>query len=216
MLRKWRLIGVAIVIIGALLGVALIAWNSTHSRTWHENKQYGQWYVVYNGYGTVSGTEEEVVLEPHPAAHQDTTHAALVRTAEVFPEDVEFEVTVHTETQVRDGEPNPWEVGWVLWNYENDQRFYAVALKPNGWEISKQDPDYRGAQRFLLSGSNVTFPLNEDHRVKVHHSGDSFKVWADGHFLGEFTDEEQPYKGGSVALYTEDARVRFSDFEVLR
>ena len=62
-------------------------------------------------------------------------------------------------------EPNPWEVGWLLWCFSPDPthpydpsptsnsnfRFYALTLKPNGWEVSKQDPSYKGGQRFLKS-----------------------------------------------------------------
>ena len=61
--------------------------------------------------------------------------------------------------------PNPWEVGWLLWCFSPDPthpydpsptsnsnfRFYALTLKPNGWEVSKQDPAYPGGQRFLKS-----------------------------------------------------------------
>lgn len=64
-------------------------------------------------------------------------------------------------------EPNPWEVGWLLWCFSPDPthpydpsptsnsnfRFYAVVLKPNGWEVSKQDPAYPGGQRFLKSNN---------------------------------------------------------------
>ena len=64
-----------------------------------------------------------------------------------------------------DSKPNPWEVGWLLWCFSPDPthpydpsptsnsnfRFYALCLKPNGWEVSKQDPSYQGGQRFLKS-----------------------------------------------------------------
>lgn len=64
-----------------------------------------------------------------------------------------------------DSKPNPWEVGWLLWCFSPDPthpydpsptsnsnfRFYALTLKPNGWEVSKQDPSYKGGQRFLKS-----------------------------------------------------------------
>lgn len=72
-------------------------------------------------------------------------------------------------------EPNPWEVGWLLWCFSPDPthpydpsptsnsnfRFYALCLKPNGWEVSKQDPSYKGGQRFLKSNTDTdprTFP----------------------------------------------------------
>ena len=66
-----------------------------------------------------------------------------------------------------DSKPNPWEVGWLLWCFSPDPthpydpsptsnsnfRFYALCLKPNGWEVSKQDPSYKGGQRFLKSNA---------------------------------------------------------------
>ena len=66
-------------------------------------------------------------------------------------------------------EPNPWEVGWLLWCFSPDPthpydpsptsnsnfRFYALCLKPNGWEVSKQDPSYKGGQRFLKSNADT-------------------------------------------------------------
>ena len=66
-----------------------------------------------------------------------------------------------------DSKPNPWEVGWLLWCFSPDPthpydpnptsnsnfRFYALCLKPNGWEVSKQDPSYKGGQRFLKSNT---------------------------------------------------------------
>ena len=68
-----------------------------------------------------------------------------------------------------DSKPNPWEVGWLLWCFSPDPthpydpsptsnsnfRFYALCLKPNGWEVSKQDPSYKGGQRFLKSNTDV-------------------------------------------------------------
>lgn len=66
-----------------------------------------------------------------------------------------------------DSKPNPWEVGWLLWCFSPDPthpydpsptsnsnfRFYALCLKANGWEVSKQDPSYKGGQRFLKSNA---------------------------------------------------------------
>lgn len=88
-----------------------------------------------------------------------------------------FSANMVTEAQLRspdntpptpqnpESKPNPWEVGWLLWCFSPDPthpydpsptsnsnfRFYALCLKPNGWEVSKQDPSYKGGQRFLKS-----------------------------------------------------------------
>ena len=78
-------------------------------------------------------------------------------------------------------EPNPWEVGWLLWCFSPDPthpydpsptsnsnfRFYAVVLKPNGWEVSKQDPSYKGGQRFLKSNAQ-----DDPRRFPPHNTGD--------------------------------------------
>lgn len=84
-----------------------------------------------------------------------------------------------------ESKPNPWEVGWLLWCFSPDPthpydpsptsnsnfRFYALVLKPNGWEVSKQDPSYKGGQRFLKSNTDTDprkFPphnINPDGRM---------------------------------------------------
>ena len=168
---------------------------------------------MYTGYGDVTISDDEVVLEPRSADSPDDTHGALVHTTRSC-QDADFEVTLRTESQVREHSPNVWEVGWVLWNLSDDEHFYAVALKPNGWEISKQDPAYPGNQRFIASGSDRVFPLGEDYRVRVSHDWPEMTVSVDGEELGTVVDEESPYRGGAIGLYTEDARVRFANFEL--
>lgn len=92
-----------------------------------------------------------------------------------------FSANIVTTAQLRNGDntpptpqnpdskPNPWEVGWLLWCFSPDPthpydpsptsnsnfRFYALCLKPNGWEVSKQDPGYEGGQRFLKSNADA-------------------------------------------------------------
>lgn len=180
---------------------------------WQEGETYGQWHLAFDGHGKVTGDDSTVTMYPKAAQYESVTHACLVHTERKFGDKVDFEITVETEKQIREGEPNPWEVGWVLWSYENNNRFYALALKPNGWELSKQDSAYPGAQRFLASGDEPTFPLNQEHKVHVIHEGNTMRFFANGQQLGEFTDHERPYIGGSIGLYTEDARVTFTDLK---
>lgn len=202
-----------------LLALALGAATSSGCVTaqfgaWDEGKRYGQWRLAYHGYGEVTGDDHEVVMYPRSAESADVTHACLVLTHAEFEGDLDFAVTVRTEEQVRAGNPNPWEVGWVLWNYQNDEHFYALALKPNGWELSKQDPAYPGNQRFLASGDEPTFPIKKDHRARIIQTGNTIAVYADGALLGTYTDTEDPYLAGALGLYTEDAKVRFRDLQV--
>lgn len=185
--------------------------SSCEPGAWEEGQTYGRWHLLYDGYGEVTGTDDEVLMYPRSAADPAQTHASLVVTEEQFAGDVDFEVTVHTEAHMREGEPNPWEVGWVLWNYHSDTSFYALVLKPNGWELSKQDPAYPGNQRFLDSGTTPTYPIGTDYRVRATQVDNTITVSADGVELTTFTDKESPYIGGAIGLYNEDALVRFSD-----
>jgi hypothetical protein len=138
----------------------------------------------------------------------DETHAALVRTRQVYG-DVDFTVELRTDAQLRlNSPPNPWEVGWVLWNYNDNTHFYYVILKPNGWELGKEDPAYPGAQRFLVTGEDA-FPIGRTYAVRVRQVGNQMTVWVDGVRLVTFTDTERPYTSGAVALYTEDATASF-------
>lgn len=205
-----------LLLVASGLTAVLVACNPSGSESgnWRQGERYGQWRLNYHGYGAVTGNDSEVVMYPKSADSHDVTHACLVTTDQRYAGDIDFEVTVHTETHVRNGEPNVWEVGWVLWNYQDDEHFYALALKPNGWELSKQDPDYRGNQRFLTSASEPKFPINQDYRARIVQKDDTITVYADDVLLGEFTDTETPYHQGAIGLYTEDAQVRFTDLEI--
>lgn len=198
-----------------LASAALTACGGTSSG-FEQGEAYGKWQLIYHGFGDVDITDEEVQMYPMSAQSLDDTHACLVVTSDDFDGDLDFSITVRTDEHVRLDDPNTWEVGWVLWNYQDDEHFYALALKPNGWELSKQDPDYRGNQRFLATGDQPVFPINQEYRARVVQEGNTITVYADGQKLGSFTDTETPYFHGSIGLYTEDARVTFSNLEFHR
>lgn len=192
--------------------LAALVTAAPPAASWDDGEERGRFRAVFDGYGSITGDDEQIVLEPQAATEPDVTHGGLVVTNDTY-ENVELEVEVQTQRQLREGEPNPWEAGWVLWNYTDNDHFYAVALKPNGWEISKQDPAYPGKQRFLASGSDPTFPVGTKHTVKVEHRGATMTVSIDGRVLDTVVDDEKPYRRGAVGFYTEDALVRFSNLE---
>lgn len=204
-------IGLAAIVFGALF--LMESKDDQVDTEWYENEEHDGWTVLYTGYGQVTSDGQRITLEPKSAADMNTTHGGLVHTTGTC-RDADFALTVNTAAQVRLGEPNVWEVGWVLWNFQSDTHFYAVALKPNGWEISKQDPDYPGNQRFLASGDSPRFPIGEDYRVAVTQDDNGMTVTVDGEELATVVDTENPYHEGSIGLYTEDARVHFSDFDL--
>ena len=205
-------------VLALVLGVTVYC----HAREATETSDCSQWEIIFDGYGEASCSEGLLRLKPTSADSQDKTHAGLATstTVEIEAGGVQtIHTTMTTVRQLReDGEPNAWEVAWLLWNYTDNNHFYALALKPNGWEVSKQDPAYPGGQRFLASGKTPTFPLGSKHTVTVTPIDDEagFLVSANGKDLAKVVDKERPYKKGRVALYTEDAAVTFSDIRTGR
>ena len=180
----------------------------------------GQWTPVFNGYGAISvagsGPQQAITLSPGRARTPAVTHAALVVSTGRY-RDFVASVQVHTERQLRQGaagKPHPWEVGWVLWHYTNSRHFYALTLEPTGWVLSKQDPAYRGGERFLASGTTPAFRVGVTHTVGIVQIGNLITVSADGHLLVQFTDTQRPGLSGAVGFYSEDSVTRFSHWQV--
>lgn len=204
--------------------------ENTPTNKWQPGEVYhGRWRVVYNGYGTVNGSLSRVYMNPAAPEALSQTHAALVTNEQVNEGDLDFVVTVKTLSQTRKNDPpNPWECAWVMWDWTAEDSFYAVALKPNGWEISKQDSTYDGNQRYIGSNTTPTFDVGVPYRIWVKRTaGETYVRWAvedasqpDGipatgwNYLWHFTDTERPLNKGKIAFYVEDAEVEFTGLVV--
>jgi 1,2-diacylglycerol 3-beta-glucosyltransferase len=186
--------------------VVTVSLLGTHGRT------PSPWRTVFTGQGQVTGTPGQVILlAPGRAAAPGITHAALVVSARRYG-DFTATATVRTLRQLRSGAagtPHPWEVGWVLWHYTDSSHFYALTLEARGWVLSKQDPAYRGDERFLASGRTPGFPVGLAHQVQISQAGPTITVRADGHLLTRFTDTQRPYLTGALGLYCEDSVAQF-------
>lgn len=174
------------------------------------------WDLVFDGYGTARCQGPTVLLSPAPSTVASETHAALATSRLVSVKEgsrTAFHAKASTRQQLRqNSDPNPWEVAWILWSYQDNNHFYALVLKPNGWEISKQNTAYPGAQQFLASGSEVSFPVGSVHSVDLEIDTSvagamTVTVTIDGTELVTVTDKDNPYVSGAVAAYTEDAAV---------
>jgi Domain of Unknown Function (DUF1080) len=198
-------------------------WRASALRTsaWVDNSTVGRWRVQYSGYGRIGMAWDSgvPVLSQVPmavtTANPEDTHASLVTTTSTFG-DIDLNVAMRTVRQVRQAPPNPWETAWVVWNHRDDAHFYSLVLKPNGWEVGKEDPAYPGMQRYLRTGSAPTFPIGRWNTVRVRQIGAAISVWVDGRLLTRFTDRQRPYTVGAIGLYNEDAHVHFGKLVVRR
>ena len=125
--------------------------------------------------------------DPDPVKHDRlqvvySLSANIVTTAQLRNKD-----NTPPTPQNPESKPNPWEVGWLLWCFSPDPthpydpsptsnsnfRFYALCLKPNGWEVSKQDPSYKGGQRFLKSNADTDPRKFPPHNTTEHSTPDN-------------------------------------------
>ncbi|MCF3133691.1 calcium-binding protein [Streptomyces olivochromogenes] len=174
---------------------------------WIDGSTHGRWLSVFNGHGTNVGDDDSLSLSPRAAEDPGTTHAGLVVSIASYT-DVRYEARMRTVRQLRDPDPNPWEVPWLVWAYTDPEHFYYITLKPNGWELGKRDPAYPGGQRFLATG-RTKYPVGDWYTVRVEQQGAMLAVSVDGKPLVTFRDTERPYNRGRVGAYTEDATVKF-------
>lgn len=185
-------------------------WWPRPPQAWQDGSAHGDWIAVFDGEGSTTSDGSTIVLDPRPATSPEETHAGLVVSVTQYG-DVDLSAAMHTVAQSRTGsDPNPWEVGWIVWHYDDHRRFYYFALKPNGWELGKVDPAYPGGQRFLATGATPT-DAGAPQTVRVRQVGTTMDVWVDEAAVVTFTDAEEPYTRGSVGMYSEDARVEFTD-----
>ncbi|WP_157642470.1 hypothetical protein [Burkholderia ubonensis] len=155
-----------------------------------------------------TSSNHALLLEPMVSTDPGTTHAALVLTSQAWTGRYELAADLTLAAQLRTGSaPNPWETGWLLWNYQDDQHFYAFALQTNGWVLSKEDPAYPGAQRFLSSGSTPFAQPGVKHRIDIWTDGGSTQIYIDNSLVCSYTDAIAPYSSGRAGFYCEDSRV---------
>ncbi|MFG3441167.1 hypothetical protein ACGF0J_28285 [Nonomuraea sp. NPDC047897] len=183
---------------------------------WAEGTVRAGLFLEYDGYGGACTYQDAGRwvwrLSPKPARFPAETHAALALTTVDYG-DVRLRVRARTLHQLRRPTPNPWEVAWVVWHYTDDNHFYYLVPKPNGWELGKVTPGYPGNQRYLATGED-SFGLGAWHTIEVRQVGDTITAGVDGRELVRFRDRERPYLGGRAGLYNEDATTDFTNLHV--
>lgn len=171
------------------------------------------WQEVFSGYGSTGITSKRIILEPKASDDPEETHAALV----IGPESrcpFLYQVTVRTLRQLRkNSEPNPWEAGWVIWHYQDNDHFYYFIPKPNGWELGKRDPSYAGGQRFMATGDQKKFVINKKYRIKIIQRKKIIKIYVDNKKIVEYLDQEAPYQKGRIGVYSEDAKAKYTNIK---
>ena len=189
----------------------------------------GKWFNKYNGFGasgtvivaplTATATNNNTVFfeEPKSSTNPNETHAALTLTTQTY-EDVEMQLKVKTNEQLRQNStPNPWEVAWIMWRFQDDWHHYYFIFKPNGVELGKkQNENQAEEQIFLYTANEPELKINEWNTWHIKMSGSHIEIWlkmADGSWqkVVDYHDNAPILGPGNIGLYTEDAHVQFDD-----
>jgi len=193
-------------------------------RCYRDTESFGSWNVAYAGYGCIkieNSSDGNKFLHEYPniSVTKKDTYASLVlgplfdSSAKVF----NYSVMISTDQQLRKFDsPNSWESAWIIWHYSDDKHFYYFALKNNGIELGKEDPNYEGNQRFIFTGVSPKLELGKWYNVTItQDSVNNIKIYIDNELWISTRDNERPYTRGRIGLYNEDAHVHFDDVKVV-
>jgi hypothetical protein len=202
-----------------------------------EGRTVGNIKDVFNGYGSAcivdAGAGKHVLdLRPHVSTSPAENHSTLATTGASFGRRHGYVLTAdyRTVAQQRTGSaPNPWEVGWLLWDYSDNDHFYSLVLKRNGWEIDKEYRDVNGRQRqHFATAIRPQFRVGDWYRVIVAHTSSrgvarfSVKVSVNGgrlRKLATITDRGKSrsgpaYTSGKIGFNAEDSEAWYGSLRV--
>ena len=185
--------------------------HKLHS-TYSDQETFGDWKVAHAGYGKVEiidngGGNQALQLGPMVRSGETDTSSSMVVSTVQTGDTFTYSGTIATPEQLRqNAPPHAWETAWLVWNYTDNDHYYYFVPRANGWELGKRDPAYKGGQRFMATGSE-SWPLAEAKDFVISKHGNTVEISINGKVITTFTDDERPYTGGSIGLYTEDARI---------
>ncbi|MBI2484598.1 hypothetical protein HYW18_00340 [Candidatus Uhrbacteria bacterium] len=178
--------------------------------------QPSRWLDVYNGYGTNLFENGTWSLVPKASVEPSETHASLVLAKYPLSEPYVFRTTMTPVRQLRTGSPpNPWETGWLLFDYKPDGRFKYLILKPDGYGVEIGEYLGPGEQNFLYTSrvGDLSFPIGQSYDVTLVVRSSRIFVFVNGQEVARYAMSENDILDttGRVGLYTEDAEVLFQD-----
>ena len=101
---------------------------------WPDDTTWGDWYSLHDGFGRTAVVNERtgrmLRISTRTPRDPSESYSSLVHSTRSFG-DVDFTVRVRTVKQHRPV-PRPWEVGWVLWRYTDNEHFDWFIVKPDG------------------------------------------------------------------------------------
>lgn len=176
-------------------------------------------WCVY--WGKAEVRDKMYFLSTEKAEKPNETYSALSAVHAEW-ENYVLNLKMKTERQLRSCEPNPWEVAWILFRFQDVHNFYYFILKTNGVELGKRENgDFFGpsSQIFLYTSNSPILCLGEWYDIKIEVSNlrkfsVRIRVWINNKVVVDYLDDETALLFGGIALYTEDSISIFDNVTV--
>ena len=178
----------------------------------------GKWLGMWNGGGSLDVKKDpfndsNYLLVVQSGFVLNETRSGLVLTTGEY-KDFELSLDVRNDKQLREPEPNSWEVGWIFWRYVDNTHFNYFTLKPTGSESGKYDGGVNPDDQLYLQATE--FPNTSigkwDH-MDIVVKGNHIIIAVNGIIAQEF-DDASSFDKGKIGLYCEDSSVSFDNISI--
>ena len=167
----------------------------------------------YNGFGEVT-IQDKIILNPKISVKKEETHAALV----LYKKPLEnFKVRIKYRVKPLRTDPNPWEVFWIFFNYQDKQKKETnyFIFKTNGIELGKAWGEVE--QSFIKTKDYPKLDYNKIYTLSLIKNEKYIEVFIDGNkvlFSDKKAIDQLFSHKGQLGLDSEDAFVEIIQFEI--
>ncbi len=126
--------------------------------------------------------------------------------------DFTYSGTINSLTQLSTT-PKNWETEWVVWNYTDNNHFYYLAPRENGWVLAKRNGNPNNPE--ILATGTDAFPANSPKNFKIEREGNAFEVTVNEKKLASVTDNS-PINQGRIGLYTYNSAINIDNIELVQ
>ena len=179
----------------------------------------GKWLGKWNGGGSLDVKQDIANSNNHVLVVEsgfvlNETRSALVLTNDKY-ENFRLSLDVRNDKQLRETNPNSWEVGWLFWRYVDNTHFYYFTLKPNGAESGKYDGGVNPTDQLFLEATEFpsAFIGKWDH-LDIIVMKNHITVFVNGKIIQNFEDISS-FNKGRIGLYCEDSSVSFDNISIM-
>jgi hypothetical protein len=155
------------------------------------------------------------LVQSGAVTEKNKTKSALVLTSHQY-KNFKLSVDVRTDQQLRKNDPpNAWEVGWVIWTYQNPTHFNYFLLKSVGAEFGKYDGGVNPTnQKKLFTSSLPTTSVGEWSHWEIIVKDTHVTIFVNNDLVFEF-DDFASFDTGRIGFYLEDAAVSFDNLIII-